>query len=345
MQFKKIKKSVLLTSASHPTLTAPKIDKIALVVDMEDKALHGMLVSVVLGWFEEKDPAFIKGKWSARYPLAVSILCPNADGVFDKNNPAVLLQATKKNHPKPQVRLEFNPSKLFGPMEGLPLAKGNPCAEYLDTIFNELCGVGFFEFLYYARVTSVDVCREILGCKPDEFLFKVKYAQIYQSVFGNDGELETLYFGAPSGNQTRIYNKGKELGSGQDSVRIEVRQRFKNFKIADLWGIPNPFSKVGVFSLTNTNPPYGAGHWVAFQDACRFRGIGNAIKLQPKSYRNKLKKAVSALPVLWWLMMDADWEWLWADALAYGGLNMLPDNAPPLTMENASGSDCLQKAA
>lgn len=331
---------------AHPTLTPPECDKIALVVDMKDKNLHGMLISVVLGWFEDKDPNFIKAKWSARYPVAVSILCPDSNGVLDKNGPSVLLQATKKDHPKPQVRLEFNPAKLFGPMESLPLAKGNPCTEYLDATFNELCGVGFFEFLYHARVTSMDICCDVLGRKPEDFLFKVKCAKFCQTVFGNDGELETLYFGKSSGNQVRIYNKAKEVfgaGHGYDIIRVEVRQRLKNFNIANLWGFPNPFKRVSVVSLENANPPFGIGHWTAFQDACRFRGISNAIKLQPKGYRNKLKKFMSDSPVGWWPILDTDWEWLWGDALACGGLNLLPNKAPPLTMNNAVGTHEIKK--
>jgi len=289
---------------------------------------------------EQKEPDFFMGAKSPYYSSAFNIRCPNADGVFEKGCPMVLLQFTKKDIPKPQVRLEFNPLKIFGSSNNLPPAMNcEPAKEHLDFMFTGLCGMEFFQFLSHARVTRLDICRHILFRSPEDYLFGVKYAKSVQSVFGGNGKLETLYFGKGTGNQTIVYNKSKHLhgdAAAWDTVRIEARLKMKKTKISDLWGIPNPLNKVRPHSLKHHKPPCGPAHWIAFQDACRYRGISNAIKCQPSKCHYRLKKALSEQPVTWWEMDDYSWTRMWHEALEDSWLNRICA-APPLYMKFLAG--------
>lgn len=334
-------KVMALTDTDQPIVTSPQIDKLGVVVDMTDPVLHGQVVHETLAMIEQNDPGYTKIKSIGHYAVSVMIHCPDTDGVIHPNNPGVWLMATKKDHPKPQVRLEFNPVKLFGPMKALPFNKTHePALDHLNTEFTGLFGMDFFDVLHHARVTRLDVCRHILFRSPEDYLFRVRYARTSQSMFGSDGMLETLYFGKGAGNQTCIYNKARHLNGKKaehDTVRIEARLRPKNLKIRDLWDLQNPLRNVQVYSLKADSLPFGEAHWIAFRDSCRFRGIGNALKLQPPKHRYALKKMLSELPVSWWSLSDAEWEWLWHEALEDAWLNRIPDQAPPLTMDHAVG--------
>lgn len=334
-------KVIALSDMDQPFVTSPQIDKLSVVVDMTDQVLHGQVVHGLLALTEQNDPGFSKLKGIGHYPVSIMIHCPDTNGVFHPDNPGVWVMATKKDYPKPQVRLEFNPVKLFGPMNALPIDKiHEPILEHLNVEFTALFGMDFFDFLHHARVTRLDVCRHVLFRSPEDYLFRVRYARTSQSMFGSDGMLETLYFGKGAGNQTCIYNKARHLNGKKaedDTVRVETRLKPKNLKILGLWDLENPFRHVQVYSMKADNPPVGAAHWIAFKDSCRFRGIGNALKLQPLKERYALKKMLSELPVPWWSLSDAEWEQFWHEALEDAWLNRIPDQAPPLTMKNAAG--------
>lgn len=338
---KKIKINAI-SDMDQPILTSPQIDKLGVVIDMPAD-LHGQMVHELLCLIEGKEMGFKKLEGFKGYPLSIMIQCPDTNGVFGTESPGVWLLATSKDHPKPQIRLEFNPLKLFSqPAATLSADASEAIQGYLDGVFVVLCGMGFLEFLGHARVSSIEICRHILFRAPEDYLFKVRYAQTFQNFFDKAGKLGTINFGKRASNQTCIYNKAKQLHgkyAEQDSIRIERRLKLKKEKILDLWPLPNAFRYISIYSLKNDHPPKGvnAGHWTAWQDACRYRGITNAIKCQPSNLQNKLKKAVSENPVSWWSLDNATWEWLWHEALEESGLSDIPTNPPPLTLKAGLG--------
>lgn len=324
----------------QPIVTSPQIDKMVVLVDIPDPALHGLMVHELLCAIEEKEPGFKQEKGKGKYPVAVSIFCPDENGEIHSKGPAVLFQATSKHCPKPQVRLTFNPYKLFGPVNALMPDAGNPVQDHLDSVFLGLWGDGFFSFLFHGRVTYLEVWRHILFRSPDDYLFHVAYAKNSQPILGPDQKLQTQYFGKRTGDQTAIYNKAKQLDkdADHDCIRVEVRIKRRNMKIGKLWGLENPLNRVKIYSLYCKQPPVSDGHWTAFKDSCRLWGVGKAIKKQPKSDQYKLKQAVSENPVAWWQIDDSDWDDLWLDALAFAGLDNIPNHAPPLDLLKINGS-------
>lgn len=327
-------------SMDMPFLSPPRIDGIAIVIDMPDAQLHGQTLHEILCGVESGEFKAIK-KQVKMYTVAACIPCPDVDGVIDHAGPSVCIMATPKDTPNRHIRIKFNPEKLLAPLNGIHPAKMlEPALDYLDVTFQGMCGLSFFELLAHGRVTSIDVHRQIASRSPDDYMFAVKYAQTSQSIFGKGGKLETQYFGKQASNQVAIYDKAREMfGSETEQAitRIECRLKPKKMKVHGLWSMKNPFAKIVVHSLKCDNPPYGLAHWVAFKDSCRFRGVAKAIALQPKSHQHQLKKAVSALPVPWWSMGDDDWTYFWHAALEDCCLNLIPDHASPLTIAEAAG--------
>lgn len=340
-QIKTKKKKSDLYLLDQPIVSSPYIDKLVCAVNMPDPFLHGAMINGILDFAEEDTVFFKKAGGNLMFSTSVSIICPDENGEFHVNGPKVLFQATSKSHKLRQIRISFNPHKLFTSMNALKPELGYPVVEYLDSIFEVLWGGTFFEFLSHGRVTYMEIWRHVLGRKPEDYLFKRPYAKSYQGVFGNSAALETLYFGKSSGNQTVIYNKAKHLDKDavNDTIRIEMRLKPKGLKMLDLWKMENPFKRVEIYSLwgLTLHSPLSAGHIIAFKDACRYRGIAQALKMQPAKDRTKLKKAISSIPVSWWPIADDIWFDLWAQTLEDCCLNFMPDKAQPLNAYKING--------
>lgn len=305
-------------------ITAPLIDKLSGVVDIQEGALWGLAFSNILGWLETHEPGIVQAAGSAKYPLAVKLIYTMNNNVPYLNAPHLLLQITGNKAVNKQIRFEYNPCYITETGE-----------EFLNQRFFEMIGVTFYEFLAHARFTRVDVCRQIIDRNLEDYLIRVKWSKVSQSFFGANGALETINFGKSKGNQVVAYDKSKQLygkSAEQPVIRIETRFRTK-LTAQELFGYINPLERVKVYSVACKNPPFGIGHWRAFQDACRMRGIGNAIKMQPTNYRSALKKVLSKQPVPWWDIQPEDWKWLWGEALEKAGLLNIPKNPPPLTMK------------
>ncbi len=332
---KKITKKIMNGIGSNddnPIITSPMADKLSGVIDMPDEKLHGLIYSIVLGWLEEHELGIVKASGSSKYPLAVKVYYPGADGIIHLKSPFMLLQFTSKKASKRQIRFEYNPAYMT--------AKGE---EHLDGMFWQLFGIdtGFYDVLTHARFTRVDFCMDILFRNLEDYLFRSQHSKISNSwmEFTTTGILDTITFGKPGNNQVIIYNKAKQVhGNAAEygTIRIEVRRR-TNLTIKQLAAFPNPFERIKVYSLRCKKPPFGEAHWRAFQDSCRLRGVNNAIKHQPIKCRSILKKALSSQCVAWWGDAIKDWDDLLTDALDKAGLLNIPDHAPSLTIVNAAG--------
>lgn len=306
-----------------PTLSFPLIDKLSGVVAIHEEALCGAVKHEMLNCLETHEPGIVQAGGSSKYPLALKLYYTVQDNVAYLKGPHLLLQVTGKNNPKRHIRFEYNPSHVTAAGE-----------KYLNEKFFEIMGLTFYEFLAHARFTRIDFCRNISGCDLEDFLIKAKWSKVSQNVFGKDGVLGTMYFGKAGSNQIIAYNKAKELygdAATEPMVRIETRNRIK-LKAKALLDFKNPFERVQLYSLACKNPPVKIGHWLAFQDSCRLRGVGNAIKKQPVIDRAALKKVLSSQPVSWWDIPPDDWKTLLYAALKNAGLSNLPDNPPPFCM-------------
>ncbi|MEZ5814217.1 MAG: hypothetical protein R3E13_05775 [Alphaproteobacteria bacterium] len=207
--------------------------------------------------------------------------------------------------------------------------------------FQGITGQSFWETLSHGRVTRLDICIDIPHLNPEDFMFKAKYARHSQNVFGQDGTLETLYFGRAKGTQYTVYKKAlQEYGDeeGIDILRVECRVR-RTFPIQKLALIDNPFERIEFFNLKPLkHPNVHPGHWKAFTDSVRFRGSPNtALKLQPKDVRSKLKYCLSQNKFEGWKPKNL-WGTHWLNTLDGCHLLKLP-KAMPLTLKNATGKE------
>lgn len=314
----------------NPVITAPAIDKLSGVVDLKDVGMCGQAFSGILDWLQQGEVGVVKVSIAGKYALAVKIHYPVEEPLVHTGCPFLLLQITSPKASKRQIRFEYNPARMTKAGE-----------EYLADMLNELLGVDtFYEFLYHARFTRVDWCRNILLRDVEDYLFRAKWAKVSQSFFGASGKMETLNLGKSDNMQIIVYDKSKQLhgeAAEQGMIRVEARCKI-NMTILELAKMKNPFERVVIYSLHCQHPPYGTAHWRGFVDSCRFRGVTNALKRQPADHRPKLKKVLSDQPVWWWDILPDDWNWLLPAALEDAGLWQVPNSAPPLTMAFHSGA-------
>jgi hypothetical protein len=312
----------------HPTIMAPKLDKLSAVINLKDKKLNGMAFYSMINMIKDDSYCATKVTQNGKYQLAAKLYYPGKDGLIYQNGPCLFMQMTNPNLEKLQVRIEYNPSHITQAAEN-----------YLDVTFMELFGVEFYEFLYHARFTRVDICMDIISSSLEDYLFKAKWKQASQAIYGANGKLQTVCLGKSGNSQIAIYDKAAQV-FGDDAtngiIRVEARCKIK-CNILELANLENPFRNFDIYSLACKNPPLGKAHWLAFQDSCRARGIRNAIKKQPVQNRAALKKALASNSVEWWPAALEEWDYLWMNALEDAGLTAIPKHAPALTITNAVG--------
>ncbi len=306
-----------------PLLTAPMIDKLSAVANFSNDGLNNIAFEVVIDWIEDHEPGIVKVPVSGKYQLAVKMHYPDKDGLFHQGGPFLLLQLTHPKVGKQQARIEYNPVHL------------TPAGEdWLEEQFNQLLDMGFYEFLHHCRFTRVDWCRNIMFRSIEDYLICGKWKKVSQCYFSPEGSLQTINLGKSGNDQIVVYDKAAEkhgAAATHSTIRVEARCRI-NMTATELAGMKNPFKNVILYHIGCKNPPFGQGHWRAFQDACRLRGVRNAIKMQPVKDRPAIKKVLSTLPVSWWDISDDDWSWLQGEAYENAGLTNIPGLAPPLLL-------------
>ncbi|MCC6598013.1 MAG: hypothetical protein IT559_04415 [Alphaproteobacteria bacterium] len=311
-------------------MTVPKIDKISIVIDIPELPFATAISQNVWDELKDTESGWVQPYSNGSYNTAAKIFCPDENGEVDTKEPHMLLQIRTKGKYKPHIRVEYNPAKI-----------PQKLYEHLECSFNCITGQSFFETLSHGRVTRLDVCTDIWGINPEDFMLKVKYARHSQNVFGQSGDLETVLFGKSKGTQYAVYKKAlEEYGDDgeADIMRIEARLR-KSMPIQQLPFIENPFSRVELYNLKPTNlPKLHPSHWTAFVDSVRFRGsVSTALKKQSPDARSKLKYCLSKNTFEGW-KPDNLWGQRWLNALEQCHLLKFPI-AMPLTFKNATGED------
>jgi hypothetical protein len=223
-------------------------------------------------------------------------------------------------------------------LSGTPARMNNDAHEAVDFYLSMISGYSFYEMLYHARFTRVDSCVDVPGVGVEDVLARCKYAQYSHCDFGKGGELQTLTFGKSGGSQTLIYDKSAEAGLAAKTLRVESRRASQKLTTANLKAYKNPFAKLDLYHLKTSNPPISDGYMKAFQDACRIRGITNALKKQPKELQAKLKKCVTEHPAEWWQLSEQEWQTEWASAMKDAGLNRIPHYVPSISFLGATGN-------
>jgi hypothetical protein len=310
-------------------ITAPRIDKLAGVVDLHDQKLcehaFGGMISAL-----KEIPCVEATKTTRGYAKSLLIYYPDAkkDGLIHKKGPTLHLQLTHWKNNNRSVRFEYNPSDMSETGE-----------EYLDGIIQSMFAVPFYSLLHYARFTRVDIYRDIQGRNIMDMLIGVKWSKTSQSYvrmhnsFAGNGQLQSITFGKGTGNQTIAYDKAAELNNATTELtRIEVRHKCSR-TFVELQKLPNVFERIQVYSLDCKGLGIDKGYWKNFQDACRLRGVNNAIRNQPVAKRAPIKKALPKKAEPWWDITESEWPKLMAAAIVAARLNNIPDYAEPLSYQ------------
>lgn len=316
-------KTKKIMSEDDPLITAPMIDKLSAVADLSNDGLNNIAYEVLIDWIEDHEEGIFKVPTNGKYQLGVKMHFPDKDDLIHYGGPFLHLQLTHPKSSKQQIRVEYNPAHLTSEAE-----------DWLELRFNQLLDMGFYQFLYHCRFTRVDWCRNIMFRDIEDYLINGKWKKVSQCFFSPEGKLQTVTLGKSGNNQITAYDKAAQKhGSAatHSTIRVEARCRI-NMTAAELAAMKNPFKNAVLYHVGCKNPPFGQGHWRAFQDSCRLRGIRNAVKIQPVKDRAKIKKALSSQPVAWWDIADEDWGWLQDEAFENAGLTNIPTWAPPLLL-------------
>ena len=314
----------------QPYVSAPVVDKLAGTVKLQDQKYCSSVYSRFIDESQDVDnPNVVRTKTGALGGIAIKVFFP-APGIVTTGKPFVLLELTHHSKPERRLRFDYNPGHLTE--ESLVV---------LDHEFNGLFGVTFYELLWHAKFTKIDWHRNVMGIDLDDYLFQVMWSKKSSCTWTPpNGKPETLTFGESSGNQLQIYNKAKHLHGEAVThhvTRIEAKQRIY-YGIGSLLLMANPFANTTIISLACENPPISAGYLLALQDACRLRGITNALKQQPADVRQKMKKYFKEKEVGWWQMTKEEWSIACLEGLIKAGLNNIPEYAPPLSYSHLLGN-------
>lgn len=313
----------------YPVIRPMLIDKLAGVIDLDDQQLckhaFGSMITAL-----NHEPCVEVTKTTRKYAKAILIHYPDPllGGLVHKYGPTLHLQLTHWKNMKRQLRFEYNPTYMTEAAE-----------DYLDGLIQEMFGVPFYHLLHHARFTRIHLCRDIEDRHIEDLLIGAKWSKHslsyvgVQNSYSGNGRLESITFGKGTGNQTIAYDKSLELSGsadGQPLTRIEIHHKC-NYTYAELKKLPNLFERVQIYSLDCKDVPFGKGGHKNFQDACRLRGVNNAIRNQPVVLRSPLKKALSKKAVPWWAISESAWPKMMNAAIEGARLNNIPDHAEPLS--------------
>ena len=304
-------------------ITPVIIDKITITRDIEDEKLALPISQTLWDMMKSKEMGVVNQYTKSRYETNANIYPVDSKGniiIDDETGPLPPVFVQVKRGKKPQVRVEYNPSKLDPSFY-----------DQLNMVFTffdgDLDGASFFNIIADGYVTRIDLATNVEGAKLTDFMFKVKHSQCTSAYYNSDGEPETYYYGKKKGNQITAYDKVKEeqkkskaKDKKQDDdqepyFRIECRMRNQG-TVRALSTMTNPFERITMYDLTPQKPPkVNQGHWIAFTDSARLKGcVKQAIKTQPKEYRNTLKTTLKHAEYSGWepdkLWTQNGWETL-----------------------------------
>lgn len=253
------------------------------------------------------------------------------------NRDSTVWMEHKRKKKNVTVRIELNPRKLG--MQGmLQLAKG---------LGGPTSPLSLPAVVSSARLTSVDVCVDIVGVEVTEIVLwhKDQGKRSYWS--GADGRLETIYIHrkqlpltepplpwkpkrSPPSLLARAYDRIREREAvlktppfGQVPItRIEVRKRLNGRKLAAIGDIPNPFAKlrVGFWHSQTSNKRRAWRRFCAMRRSLTFDECCEQLGLFPADRAAFI--VADTVPVSDLIMSEAIWK-QWSTGLEITGFQAL----------------------
>jgi hypothetical protein len=288
----------------------PRIDKITITLDGSSSEDEAHIRAAAFASLDDKE-WFVSAKKSPDYQIAANIICGKS------GRRAYFNCSPKPGKKRPFCRLEFNPDQL-----------GQIGLQGLHVALNSIMPNGFHYVLAQGRVSKVDIAVDIPKLRMDQFLALPPQGLTYQR-WSREGHVETIYLGSSHGNQTRIYDKGKQLKKHEHLsilghlVRVERTLRPNSkLKFADLPNIANPFLDL---TLTKTmsaipGPPTkkDARLWAMFAHSVQVGDLAVALPLLSPSKRTLFRAHFEAnVHPLW----NPDAIWMhWPKMLAKLGM-------------------------
>jgi len=280
-------------------MSGSKIDKISLTFDIKD----------------ENHQQFMKGYiWDLKtYPVSGAMSVAGSgykanlkfNGIQSDGSPyphCILLQLAPYKATAQFARLEWNPGKVT-PAQWF---------SFLKFVFDQL-DLDLPKALKGARVTRLDICRDVCGVGMEDFFSKASRKRHALMYYGSSGQVETIYHGKQSGAQVRIYDKRKQAGLDEPVTRFEVSV-VKPFMLIDILNVANPFLNIKVFDLKPHGLVLDPDLFICFRDSCRLRGVKNALKLLSPASRKVFTKLIKDARPSWW-QVEKGWEQDWIKAV------------------------------
>lgn len=291
----------------------PKIDCLSVTLHVHDEHRQAIPEGLWALVHDPDNPQYINSKagykGSSYYKTSICWVDPVTKA-------RVLIQCqptTKAKKGTAYLRFEFNPDQLGATglanfKEQLPLILlGNGTWE---TIINEGC------------ITRLDVAVDLVNVDVEDLLVATKKPGKKLSYFGLGGKIETAYQ-----NTTKtiyIYDKRqKQLDDdlepeygGAPHTRVEIRTKTTK-GILGLPTLMNHLKKVHLVDIEAPNPPEEVHHWKLFQNACRYKGVGGALKELPDPVSAQYKAAIAAIEKEVW-QPDEIWDY-WPETISKSG--------------------------
>lgn len=180
------------------------------------------------------------------------------------------------------ARVEFNPTKLGAAgLEELGFTLGMLFFGDLDYVWK------------HGRVTRLDVAIDLHNVTLSELHFLKSWGTTQKS-FSQDGQIETVYLGKSTSQQTKIYDKCAQLGiqGTQPVTRIE-RQLKLNSSLHKITDVSFPFKHL---TLVENWPkaPDGIEPWLwgMIADSIEVRGPVATLANLPNDLQKKALKAI-----------------------------------------------------
>ena len=304
LKFKYIEHHALLKTKHIGDHAKPIIDKISLVAPSPNSIYKK---SISNGGTEDYDKMFLHGAFT--YAKDKTLVKSTKFGAYrfsskiflDGYVEGALLQIGPKipNGKNPFMRIEFNPNKL-GPDGMLMLATYLTC--FMDT--------GLEYFWDYGKVTRVDVAVDLHGVTVGQVRFLNNWGTS-ERIMGTGGEIETIYMGKSTSDQTKIYNKGKQAKLSSNFVITRVERSIRTqVQFKKLIKMPNKLAHLALADVLPAKPKNVENYiWELFSDSVEKRGPASALNLLPKPLRKTVVAHLKSTACDFWkpAQIWSDW--------------------------------------
>ncbi len=282
---------MVISTKSPPQASSPFIDRLSVVVNVQDKGLQSDLQETHW-WAAEDHDDYVPAKKSKGFTKARRLKLESV--VNSKHWPHYQFVSNEDGVTK--LRIDFVPVDLGS--EGLL---------ELNAWLSTLVPGGWSFFIKHGKVTRIDIATDVYGLTMADFLI-IPSQCLTVKHFESDGILQTVELGKPKSNQTSIYDRYKKrLAKGQGNkvgpcVRIERKLRMPNLQLSELQKLKNPFGKLCLVSPQLTQPPAetSAGKWMGFRCTVAQIGLENALGTLPTKRRTAYRKHFKTLGTGWW---------------------------------------------